>query len=80
MHEISTEPLNIINRDDHKQQNNIISAASVVLNPIVLMRPRAQRQAPIGGKWLPEEDELLCEIVKVHGAKCWKNVMILYII
>ena len=75
MNEISTDSFNLFNWDDYKQKNNIISAASVVLNPSVLMRPRAQRQAPIGGKWLPEEDELLCEIVKVHGAKCWKNVI-----
>eukprot|EP00981_Chlorochromonas_danica_P001569 scaffold341_cov154-Ochromonas_danica.AAC.13 len=41
---------------------------------INLTRPRAQRKASLGGKWTPEEDQFLKEIVQEHGAKCWKKV------
>lgn len=39
-----------------------------------LARPRAERKAPVGGKWSQEEDNMLREIVQEHGPKCWKKV------
>lgn len=43
-----------------------------------LLRPRADRKAPIGGKWTMEEDNQLKDIVKLHGAKNWKKVTLLF--
>jgi hypothetical protein len=42
----------------------------------LLGRPRAQRRASAGGKWTPQEDAALKDIVQIHGAKNWKNVRV----
>lgn len=52
-------------------QNSLANKPSNGLN---LARPRAERKAPVGGKWTQDEDNLLREIVQEHGPKCWKKV------
>lgn len=40
----------------------------------LLAKPRAERRASVGGKWTVEEDNMLKNIVEIHGAKTWKKV------
>ena len=41
---------------------------------VLITKPRAPRRASIGGKWSPEEDQLLREIVNKNGGKNWKKI------
>lgn len=53
--------------------NNSLAKSAGCLN---LARPRAERKAPVGGKWSQDEDNMLREIVQEHGPKCWKKVIL----
>lgn len=49
-------------------------SGSLVPLPLLSKPPRAARRASVGGKWSPEEDERLREIVTMFGPKNWKKI------